>query len=77
MPNTLQNQMDGLNISKQEKSTTEVLNDLYQMKKKYQNYQVYVYECVNCQLFIMLHQKQCPHCKAKNMYFDDSLKVNE
>ena len=26
---------------------------------------------------MMLHQEYCPHCNVKNIYFDDSLKVNE
>ena len=51
--------------------------DIYKFKKKFKTYDIYFYECVYCSLFIMLHQKVCPYCKNKNVYFDDSLKINE
>ena len=26
---------------------------------------------------MMLHQKNCPHCDRKNIYYDESLNVNK
>mmetsp|Transcript_8248 Transcript_8248/g.12623 ORF Transcript_8248/g.12623 Transcript_8248/m.12623 type:complete len:118 (-) Transcript_8248:1659-2012(-) len=49
--------------------------DLYELKKKYKPYYIYIFECKDCSLFMMLHHQKCPHCERENMYFDETLKV--
>ena len=66
-----------LNVTKQQKSETQLLHDLYQIKQKYKNYGIYIFECVNCTLFMMLHHKVCPHCNKKNIYYDSTLNINQ
>ena len=56
---------------------TQIYQNLYQDKKKFKDYDVYIFECMSCQMLIMLHQKACPHCQKKNRYFDETLKVSE
>jgi uncharacterized OB-fold protein len=63
-------------IPKVIKSESDIMEELYWTKKKYKNYDVYIFECINCSLFMMLHQEFCPHCNRKNTYFDNSFKVN-
>ena len=76
-PNTVTKDIGSLSLRSQGKSQTQVLNDLYKFKQKYKTYGIYIFECNMCSLFIMLHQKVCPHCKTKNIYFDSTLEVNE
>ena len=59
------------------KTESQILQDLYLTKKKYKNYDIYIYECINCTLFMMLHQEKCPHCHRKNTYYDSTLKTNQ
>lgn len=59
------------------KSQSQILQELYQIKKKYKNYDIYIFECIRCSLFMMLHQQYCPHCNRKNTYYDSSLKLNQ
>ena len=32
---------------------------------------------MNCSLFMMLHQKKCPYCGKKNIYYDETLNVGQ
>jgi len=54
-----------------------VLQDLYRQKKKFKSYDIYIFECMNCSLFMMLHQKVCPYCAKKNIYYDETLNVGQ
>jgi hypothetical protein len=59
VPNTLQGatkQMQDLSLTKQEKSQSEILADFYRFKQKYVVYSIFVFECVHCSLFEMIHQ---------------------
>ena len=37
------------------KSNTEIRSDLFKAKKKFKSYGVYIFECRDCSLFLMLH----------------------
>jgi len=54
-----------------------VLQDLYRQKKKFKSYDIFIFECMNCSLFMMLHQKVCPYCSKKNIYYDETLNVGQ
>ena len=66
-----------LALAQKQKSETQLWQDVYQIKQKYKNYGIYIFECVSCTLFTMLHQKACPHCGRKNIYHDASLNINQ
>ena len=66
-----------LALAQKQKSETQLWQDVYQTKQKYKNYGIYIFECVSCTLFKMLHQKACPHCGRKNIYHDTSLNINQ
>jgi len=57
------------------KAEADILKELYLAKQKYKPYNIYIFECVNCSLFMMLHQKACPHCARDNLYLDADLKI--
>jgi hypothetical protein len=37
--------------------------DLHDLKKKYAKQNIFIYECGQCQKFIMLHCKTCAYCE--------------
>ena len=63
--------------TKGQETESEILQELYREKKKYKSYDIYVFECMHCSLFMMLHQKKCPYCQKKNIYFDETLNVGQ
>ena len=44
-----------LALAQKQKSETQLWQEVYQIKQKYKNYGIYIFECVSCTLFTMLH----------------------
>ena len=63
--------------SQPKKSEADILKELFLVKQKYKPYNIYIFECVGCSLFMMLHQKVCPHCGRDNTYYDPDLQIGQ
>ena len=55
---------------------TKLLKEFHSLKRQLKKEDIYIFECSNCSLFLMLHQRSCPHCNVNNLYFDKSLQVH-
>jgi hypothetical protein len=52
-------------------------NKLQQIKVDNEKNNIFIFDCVKCNYFIMLHMPTCIHCKEINAYFDSSLQVSK
>lgn len=64
-------------VAQPKKSEADILKELYLVKQKYKPYNIYIFECIGCSLFMMLHQKVCPHCGRSNAYYDGDLQIGK
>lgn len=53
------------------------LLELQKIKQNLKKENIYVYECWNCLNPLMLHEKKCRFCQAKNDYYNHELDPNE
>ena len=50
--------------------------ELTKIKAAYEPSNIYIFECNKCANLIMLHNENCFNCKAKNYYYDETLKID-
>ena len=53
---------------------------VYALKKQFQSLDIFLYQCGDlekCNCLIALHHPRCKVCGTQNIYYDESLKVDE
>ena len=53
-----------------------VQKELTKIKTRYESSNIFIFTCNRCDTNIMLHWNTCPHCKAKNYYYDPNIHVD-